>query len=727
MFNADKPIAIVKDDSLGRAFFSNQLATAILSYTESENFVVSLCGKWGSGKTSILNMVEIFINEKSQKYDDDNKPIIVHFNPWNYSDQSQLITQFFTAILAEMKVSSKSESLNKAGKALQEYSTIFEYAEYIPVAGKYFKPVKWIMEKTGKKLSDGNDNNLIKKRKEVTEALSKQSHKFIVIIDDIDRLNNYQIRQIFQLVNSLAGFPNLIYLLSFDRDVVVRALSEEQNCNGEEYLEKIIQVPFNIPEAKGELVQRVLFKKLESLWSGEMPCTDFEKEYWDIIFYFCISPFVKSIRDVNRIFNVYQFNYNLMHKKANCIDLLAITVLQIYEPKIYRWIYENIDNICGSMYTHGISGVEQKENYKRNLDDFREVTSNPERMMQVVQTLFPKFSWLTGGYYHSKDSDDELRKQQKIACRDCSLLYFNLLIDDVAVSKQIVLESVKDYDEKALLEYFENLKTKKDDAFLEYTKELQSYISDIPENRRILFLRLLIRELTIPSNHDAKGLLIPSPSFYISNCIWKILKEYSQEEALSIIKDLAGTPSVDDFSIVVDLVLQIDRSYGRIGNDIDCHYRVVSEDALIEIESLLINKLKVFSETNNLFDLTYFFTTYVFWFNIEKESLDKYINQGLETITNIPKYLKITANRWSSGKDSEWSFKQDSFDGYISNEKAYEAILSLKATKEFAEFDISLKKMAIAFCLWYEKRVENNDRVSESEVVNHLSEWENLA
>ena len=439
MFNADKPIDNTEDDLLGRASFSNQLAKAILSYTKKDRFTVSLCGKWGSGKTSILNMAEIFINKEAQKYDDDNKPILVHFNPWNYSDQSQLITQFFTTILAEMKVSSKSESLNKVGKALQEYSTIFEYAEYIPVAGKYFKPVKWIMEKTGKKLSDGNDNNLNKKRKEVTEALSKQNHKFIVIIDDIDRLNNYQIRQIFQLVNSLAGFPNLIYLLSFDRDVVVRALSEEQNCNGEEYLEKIIQVPFNIPEAKGKLVQRVLINKLDSLWSGEMSCNDFEKKYCDIVFNYCISPFVKSIRDVYRIFNVYQFKYYLMHEKTNCIDLLAITVLQICEPKIYRWIYENIDNICGSMYTHGISGVEQKENYKRNLEDFREVTSNPERMMQVIQILFPKFSWLTGGFYHSKDSDDELRKKQKIACRDRFLLYFNLSTDDVDVSKQIVL------------------------------------------------------------------------------------------------------------------------------------------------------------------------------------------------------------------------------------------------------------------------------------------------
>lgn len=48
------------------------------------------------------------------------------------------------------------------------------------------------MEKTGKRLSNGNDNNLNKKKEEVTKALSHQSHKFIVDIDDIDRLNNNQ-------------------------------------------------------------------------------------------------------------------------------------------------------------------------------------------------------------------------------------------------------------------------------------------------------------------------------------------------------------------------------------------------------------------------------------------------------------------------------------------------------------------------------------------------------
>ena len=81
-------------------------------------------------------------------------------------------------------------------------------------------------------------NSIDAQKDAVTKALLDQNHKFIVVIDDIDRLNNSQIRAIFQLINTVAGFPNMIYLLSFDREVVTRALQEEQNCNGEEYLER---------------------------------------------------------------------------------------------------------------------------------------------------------------------------------------------------------------------------------------------------------------------------------------------------------------------------------------------------------------------------------------------------------------------------------------------------------------------------------------------------------
>ena len=81
MFYSDNPIKSKDYDSLHRAEFSKQLAEAILSYTKLDNFTISLCGRWGSGKTSILNMVVNEINCLSDN--DDDSPSMVNFSPWN--------------------------------------------------------------------------------------------------------------------------------------------------------------------------------------------------------------------------------------------------------------------------------------------------------------------------------------------------------------------------------------------------------------------------------------------------------------------------------------------------------------------------------------------------------------------------------------------------------------------------------------------------------------------
>lgn len=108
LFNTDKPINDIKSDLLNRASFAKQLASAILSYTNTDNFTISICGKWGSGKTSILNLMEENIINLTSDLEDSKKPIIIHFNPWNYSDQNQLIIQFFATICEELNIHSKS-------------------------------------------------------------------------------------------------------------------------------------------------------------------------------------------------------------------------------------------------------------------------------------------------------------------------------------------------------------------------------------------------------------------------------------------------------------------------------------------------------------------------------------------------------------------------------------------------------------------------------------------
>ena len=119
MFHSDQPISKKEFDCLKRTEFSKQLAKAILSYTKNDNFAISLCGKWGSGKTSILNMVIEEISNLSNDRDEDEKPIIIKFNPWNYSDCSQLISQFFVAIQVQLKVDSGKKSLKECLQALE--------------------------------------------------------------------------------------------------------------------------------------------------------------------------------------------------------------------------------------------------------------------------------------------------------------------------------------------------------------------------------------------------------------------------------------------------------------------------------------------------------------------------------------------------------------------------------------------------------------------------------
>ena len=71
-----------------------------------------------------------------------DKPIIVKFNPWNYSDTAQLIKQFFNTIMSEIEINSSGKELKKVASAIEKYSDILEYSQYIPIIGKYLKPIK---------------------------------------------------------------------------------------------------------------------------------------------------------------------------------------------------------------------------------------------------------------------------------------------------------------------------------------------------------------------------------------------------------------------------------------------------------------------------------------------------------------------------------------------------------------------------------------------------------
>lgn len=189
---ADKPIEKADEDLLGRSDFAKQFGKSISEYDSEDGLVIGLYGKWGSGKTSIINMAisEISVyedeaqkieNEKwysrlykrirksdtSQKTEEDqnHNPIIIRFSPWNYSDKNNLISLFFHELKNKLGVTKKEKRKEKIGKAISQYSDIIDALSIIPAVGPAIVPIlKTTSKAAGAKLMETPSLNDAKKK-----------------------------------------------------------------------------------------------------------------------------------------------------------------------------------------------------------------------------------------------------------------------------------------------------------------------------------------------------------------------------------------------------------------------------------------------------------------------------------------------------------------------------------------------------------------------------------
>ncbi len=130
LINSDLPITKSTEDTLNRCAFAKSLAKTILNYSFPSSFTIGLYGEWGSGKTSLLNMVFETIE------DIDKDAVILRFNPWLCTDPKQLITQFFKQMATAIQL--KKPTAEKAWELIDQYADIFDITSLIPGAGTFF-------------------------------------------------------------------------------------------------------------------------------------------------------------------------------------------------------------------------------------------------------------------------------------------------------------------------------------------------------------------------------------------------------------------------------------------------------------------------------------------------------------------------------------------------------------------------------------------------------------
>ncbi len=719
-YSADKPIVSKKEDLLGRATFSNKLAKAIYEYKDDSGLVIGLFGKWGTGKTSVINMAEEELLRLSKT--DDNKPLFVKFSPWNYSDQNNLISLFFHSLNNKIQNSGNKKIKDALGNLFKNYSDAVDGLAVIPTIGPVLAPVlKTLLKVTGDNFTKAPD--LDESKEKLKKALLEISSKIVVVIDDIDRLNNSQIRDIFQLVKQVGDFPNVIYVLLMDREVVSSALKEVHNIDGNEYLDKIIQVPFEIPDISKEKLYEILREKLESIYTKLPIKMKIDQIYMSYVLDNCVYPYVKTLRDVNRIINIFQFKYGALYEETAFEDMLALTTIEVKEPKLYKWIYDNKDNVCGGV-NHAFFKLKNKDISYRTLyeNEFNANGIYSNDAINFLKTIFPTFADDINEHVYKYVTKEDTRAGMRISHEEKFDLYFSFDLEAVQVSRKIIDESIYDYDKEQLIETINNIN--KSGEIRYYLKELKSLTEYVPNDRLHLLSSVMLS--LIGHFKDEKRDEIFSLS--ANNLIYCILNDFfkrfsDSSEGYEIIKhslEKADKDSIGEFAIIIN---RIELSYARlVGTSERPEEQIISLDKLENLENVYIKKVKEILKDVQISDINEFYMAFYLWECFDEESAGKYLEELFIDDVNKIKFVCVMAEEWTN-TDNEmgWSFSSNRYEKYITSEEVYELIKTLDKMK--LEKFTNLEKLKIAaFYLSYK-----NGRlydVSLEKAQELLKDWE---
>lgn len=507
MFIYDKPIETEEDDFLGRKRFSQHLGKALLDWKENESLVIAIYGEWGSGKSSVINLA----NENIKKSLHENKPTIIEFNPWIFSEENNLGYHFFNEIAKELEIKNDTGKDKRIAKKLKFYASLLSLApEENLFAGLSSKillilglvgisssqimnwlniPNKWIqnglliggfflmllelfkgyltkLAKFFEMKADYYSKSVSEVKKEIKKELLERQRKLVVVIDDIDRLNKSEIRQIFRLIRVNADFPNTIYLLAFDRKIIEKNLEEQVGVSGKDYLNKIVQVNFDVPFAKPSKISTFLFKELDRILSvlPESAQNFFSNDdpYWANIYHSGFKIFFKNIRDVKRFASSLEFNISQMFQdkvmEVNPIDFIAIEAIRVFAPDFYIFMRDKKELFTST--DRDDSGSRDKNPRKEELESALNNLKNEikESVLELIKRLFPQIDGIFQYGYssHGHDWQSSWSNNLRVCATKNYDSYFTLIPGgDEEELSQFEIEEI--LDKTKSVEEFENI------------------------------------------------------------------------------------------------------------------------------------------------------------------------------------------------------------------------------------------------------------------------------
>ncbi|MEC1564075.1 KAP family P-loop NTPase fold protein [Bacillus velezensis] len=266
-----------------------------ISMTERVNpLTVGLLGNWGSGKSTVLNLIE----EKIKK-EQTSSVITVFVNAWMFEGYDDAKTALMEVILRTLEENETiMQQVGEALKNLREKVDWFRLGGYaikkgvpymlnatlgnpfpmivdgikalVPKEGKQTEELIAELMKTKEFIKDQPQDNVVQNirgfRKDFEQMMSDSKlDNLIIIIDDLDRCSPERIIETLEAIRLFLAVKKTTFIIAIDEDVVSYAVQskypkiDDATLNiSKDYIEKIIQMPIRIPELSDNDVKNYL-------------------------------------------------------------------------------------------------------------------------------------------------------------------------------------------------------------------------------------------------------------------------------------------------------------------------------------------------------------------------------------------------------------------------------------------------------------------------------------
>lgn len=489
---SDHPIHNESEDALGRVASVKTFCNSVLRLDPSEGLVVGVLGPWGSGKTSFVNMARQAFERESI--------VVVEFNPWMFSGAEQLVQSFFSELSAQLKI---KPGMADIGKSIEQYGEVFANLAWL--SGEIGLLIKGshVLARFVSGILQRKKEGLPGQRPRVSAALQKLTNPIVVVLDDIDRLSTAEIRDIFRLVRLTANFPNLIYLLAFDRHRVEAALSEK-DFPGRAYLEKIVQVFFDLPVIPESVLNQQVFDALESALSGIEGSGSVDHESWPDIYMEVIRPLITNMRDIKRYAATVAGTARELNGQIALVDVLGLEAVRVFLPDVFYKLPSAINaltTISDQAYNDSVRDAKAKE----QLEDLVALAGDRSAVVRaMIERMFPAGQRYLGNMHYSVERSRQWLCARRVAHVDILRLYlervagqgllaFNIADEvwSVMPNEQALTTSLESIPSSQIVDVISSLEAYEDDVspdrVLPGIVSLLNLLPSLPETERGMF------------------------------------------------------------------------------------------------------------------------------------------------------------------------------------------------------------------------------------------------